>query len=77
MQLRLEEKVWWEYLEEDLRELLLQSSLLIETAEKWEKELPDGKEQFHDYSFVVFPAAKAYEGFLKKAIFRSWFYHRA
>jgi hypothetical protein len=23
----------------------------------------------HDYAFVVFPAAKAYEGFLKKVLF--------
>lgn len=30
---------------------------------------PGGAKQFHDYSFVVFPAAKAYEGFLKKLFF--------
>lgn len=29
----------------------------------------DWGEAFHDYSFVVFPAAKAYEGFLKKVFF--------
>jgi len=29
-------------------------------------DLPGGKREFHDYSFVVFSAAKAYEGFLKK-----------
>jgi hypothetical protein len=29
-------------------------------------EVGDWKMTFHDYSFVVFPAAKAYEGFLKK-----------
>ncbi len=31
-----------------------------------EKASPDGT---HDYSFIVFPAAKAYEGFLKKLLF--------
>lgn len=56
---KLEHNVWWEYLEEDLQELLRESSLLLERAGKWEQ-------TFHDYSFVVFPAAKAYEGFLKK-----------
>jgi hypothetical protein len=32
---------------------------LLDDAKIWKK-------KFHDYSFVVFPAAKAYEGFLKK-----------
>ncbi len=58
-QLQLENKPWWNYLEEDLRELFIQSTILMEKAGEW-----DGR--FHDYSFVVFPAAKAYEGFLKK-----------
>jgi len=55
----LEKRVWWEYLTEDLKDLLLQSQVLFEKTGKWNK-------KFHDYSFVVFPAAKAYEGFLKK-----------
>jgi len=54
----LSKEVWWNYLGEDLRELLNEAVLLSETFY--------GKEDFHDYSFVVFPAAKAYEGFLKK-----------
>lgn len=29
----------------------------------------DKKTQLHDYSFIVFPLAKAYEGFLKKWLF--------
>ena len=37
--------------------------------------MPAGKQVFHDYSFVVFPAAKAYEGFLKN-ISRYEFYYR-
>ncbi len=56
---KLEYNVWWDYLEEDLQELLRASMLLQERAGKWDQ-------KFHDYSFVVFPAAKAYEGFLKK-----------
>ena len=55
----LEEKVWWNYLEEDLQELLRTSVLLTKKVPKWE-------DKFHDYSFVVFSASKAYEGFLKK-----------
>lgn len=55
----LKKKKWWSYLEEGIQELLLESQMLLSDARKW-----DGR--FHDYSFVVFPAAKAYEGFLKK-----------
>lgn len=62
----LETKKWWEYLEEDLQELLRESFLLIEILEGMGADLPAGRGKFHDYSFVVFPAAKAYEGFLKK-----------
>lgn len=55
----LEQKVWWNYLDEDLQELLKTSVLLGQKGE----ELGEG---IHDFSFIVFPAAKAYEGFLKK-----------
>ena len=55
----LEKHPWWGYLEHDLQELLRESALLIKKVEKWE-------EVFNDYAFIVFPAAKAYEGFLKK-----------
>jgi len=55
----LEKKAWWGYIEDDLKELLKESFMLIKMAATW-------KEKFHDYAFVVFPAAKAYEGFLKK-----------
>ena len=57
--LELKGKIWWDYVHEDLKELLSESLLLLEKDAHWE-------EKFHDYSFVVFPAAKAYEGFLKK-----------
>jgi hypothetical protein len=59
MEVTLKPKPWYDYLEEDLRELLEQSFELIERVPEWH----DG---FHDYSFIVFPAAKAYEGYLKK-----------
>lgn len=56
---KLKEKDWWEYAEDDIRELLLESEMLVKREEK-------ESNAYHDYSFVVFPAAKAYEGFLKK-----------
>ena len=62
----LDKKPWWGYVEEDLQELLKESFLLIEILKGMGADLPGGKKEFHDYSFVVFPAAKAYEGFLKK-----------
>lgn len=55
----LNNKNWWWYLEEGTGELLEESFVLLEDAQSWSK-------QFHDYAFVVFPAAKAYEGYLKK-----------
>ena len=60
--MNLKEKPWASYIEQDLRELLEESHLLLEAVPKW-------GETFLDYSFVVFPAAKAYEGFLKKLFF--------
>jgi len=59
MDFSLPKRPWWGYVEEDVRELLLTTQLLINKVGGWE-------ERFHDYAFVVFPAAKAYEGFLKK-----------
>lgn len=53
------EKGWWKYIGDDLKELLNESNVLLTKVSLWE-------EKFDDYSFVVFPAAKAYEGFLKK-----------
>lgn len=66
MNLNLENKVWWEYVEPDLQELLVASEFLSNVVRSWGGDLPAGSKVFHDYSFVVFPAAKAYEGFLKK-----------
>ena len=58
-QVELNKKAWWDYLEESHKSLLLQSLKLLDR----EKE---SHQKFDDYSFVIFPAAKAYEGFLKK-----------
>lgn len=73
MDLNLEHKVWWTYIEEDLQELLVASEFLTNVVRSWGGDLPQGKKVFHDYSFVVFPAAKAYEGFLKKIFLDSGF----
>lgn len=62
----LEKRTWWSYLGEDLQKLLMTSEFLYKVVESWGADLPGGKREFDDYSFVVFPAAKAYEGFLKK-----------
>lgn len=57
----LEQKPWWDYLEEDLQELLNESLDLYRVS--------SSLDSYHDYSFVLFPASKAYEGFLKKVFF--------
>jgi hypothetical protein len=63
---QLEERPWWNYLGEDLQKLIGTSEFILSAVESWGGDLPGGRREFHDYSFVVFPAAKAYEGFLKK-----------
>lgn len=63
---QLEERTWWGYLGQDLQELLTSSEFIFSDVESWGAELVSGKNRLHDYSFVLFPAAKAYEGFLKK-----------
>lgn len=63
---QLEKKIWWSYLGEDLQKLLKTSEFIYATVKGWGADLPGGRREFDDYSFVVFPAAKAYEGFLKK-----------
>jgi hypothetical protein len=63
---QLEKRTWWSYLGDDLQKLLMTSEFLYRVVESWGADLPGGKKEFNDYSFVVFPAAKAYEGFLKK-----------
>lgn len=60
----LNEKIWWRYLGHDLQELLNEAQFLLEDARHIEA---------HDFSFVIFPAAKAYEGFLKKLFYELGF----
>jgi hypothetical protein len=55
---------WWQYLDEKMRELVAQSFELMERETRRVEEFSE--KLYHDYAFVVFPAAKAYEGFLKK-----------
>lgn len=62
----LDQKHWWTYIGSDLQKLFETSQYLIDTVGKLESNLALDKDTFDDYSFVVFPAAKAYEGFLKK-----------
>ena len=52
-------KPWWTFLTADQQEGLIQSHTLL--ADELRRKTP----RFHDYAFIVFPAAKAYEGFLK------------
>lgn len=58
----LRQKLWWSYLAENQRDLLGTSIILCNREEQ-------GSINFHDYAFLVFPAAKAYEGFLKQLLF--------
>jgi len=62
----LEERAWWFWVDEGVGELLKQSVAMV-------SEVPEWSDKYHDYSFVVFPAAKAYEGFLKKLFFEMGF----
>lgn len=49
-------------MEEPMRDLVKESYVMLD------REKNNG-DKLHDYSFVVFPMAKAYEGFLKKLFF--------
>jgi hypothetical protein len=62
----LRQRVWWGFLDPDVKELIDEAVLLLMVA-------PQLPEKFHDYSFIVFPAAKAYEGFLKKVFLERGF----
>jgi len=65
----LEEHAWWYWIDEGVGELLKQSLTMIGEVKEW-------PEKYHDYAFVVFPAAKAYEGFLKKMFLERGFITR-
>jgi len=53
------ESALWEYLEDDIKGLMIDGEMLLTHAD----EIPH---KVSDYSYLVFPFAKAYEGFLKK-----------
>ena len=56
-------------MEKDLQGLIIEALLLIDIFDRRNEAKSEGNSEFHDYAFVVFPAAKAYEGFLKKLFF--------
>ena len=51
----------WSYLQPEIRELISDGELLIEAIDKL-----GAQNKVTDFSFLVFPFSKAYEGFLKK-----------
>jgi len=55
-----ENKQFWNYLSQTQKDLVLEGRYLMYDVIK------DHAYQFKDYSFLVFPFAKAYEGFLKQ-----------
>lgn len=59
MENKLNKRPWSNYIHEDIRELFEESVQLVSKVKAWQ-------EDYHDYAFVVFPAAKGYEGFLKQ-----------
>ncbi len=51
---------FWKYLSQPQKDLILEGEYLMNDV------MRQGKYNFTDYSFMVFPFAKAYEGFLKQ-----------
>lgn len=51
----------WKYLSPEIKDLLEDGEIILSFINKYH-----GKETLNDYSFLVFPFSKAYEGFLKK-----------
>lgn len=51
---------FWNYLSQNQKDLILEGQYLMNEIIK------DHEYRFKDYSFLVFPFAKAYEGFLKR-----------
>lgn len=51
---------FWKYLQQNQKDLIHEGTYLMNNVIKHHVF------QFHDYSFIVFPFAKAYEGFLKQ-----------
>lgn len=53
---------YWDYLSLHQRDLVREGSYIYQEI------FSDGKYNFQDYSFVVFPFAKAFEGFIKQLL---------
>ncbi len=51
---------FWNYLSQPQKDLILEGDYMVQEV------ITDGKYSFKDYSFLVFPFAKAYEGYLKQ-----------
>jgi hypothetical protein len=49
----------WSYLSEEIKGLLMDGEVLLDNADEY-------KGKISDFSYLVFPFAKAYEGFLKR-----------
>lgn len=58
----LENNSFWNHLDSTQQSLVKQSFFLLDFTKKT-------KQKFIDYSFILMPAAKAFEGFLKKLFF--------
>src|SRR5512135_2971960 len=55
-----EQKPLWQYLSQAQKDLILEGQYLMHEV------IEDHAYQFKDYSFLIFPFAKSYEGFLKQ-----------
>ena len=62
---------WNQFLDEGMSDLVNLSYSLLDAFSPQHSAL--GLKNIHDYSFVIFPMAKAYEGFLKKWFFAGGF----
>lgn len=61
MQVFNKDSTLWSYLSADIKDLFEDGEIILNFVEKYRE-----KDDITDYSFMVFPFAKGYEGFLKK-----------
>lgn len=54
---------WYKYMDTGQQDLVREAEALFR------REVEEKKHTFFDYAFIVFPMAKAYEGFIKKYIY--------
>jgi hypothetical protein len=64
MQVLNRQSTLWEYLSSEIKGLLEDGERVLSFVERYKD-----KEEITDYSFLVFPFSKAYEGFLKRFLF--------